>query len=238
MKVDNGASPGVEGALTAVILAAGQGTRLGGTPKVWRELSSAPLWWWSLLAFQGLAARAVLVTAGDRVEEAQTRLAALSDWVTVTAGGQERWESSQLALRHVRTPFVAVHDAARPLVSPALVRRVLEAARATGAAVPGMPPKDTVKLIARGQVATTLPRDHLVLVQTPQVFRTEWLRAAFQAENTVLRATTDDSSLVEALGRPVAVVPGDPDNRKITDQADWDWLEGRWRDRDAGGPGL
>jgi 2-C-methyl-D-erythritol 4-phosphate cytidylyltransferase len=116
---------------------------------------------------------------------------------------------------------VAVHDAARPLVTPALITRIWEAARPVGAAVPGVPPADTVKRVVGGVVAATVPRDELVLVQTPQIFRTELLRAAADRGGGPV---TDDSAWLEAAGLPVAVAAGDPENRKVTEPADWEWL--------------
>jgi 2-C-methyl-D-erythritol 4-phosphate cytidylyltransferase len=218
--------------LTAVVLAAGRGERLGGIPKVWRELSGRPLWWWSLEAFRPVAHALVLVVAPDRVAEAESRLSAFGRPCRVVAGGDARADSSRAGLAVVDSRFVAIHDAARPLVTPGLITRVFEAARASGAAIPGLPPADTVKLVVAGRVSRTLPRERVVLVQTPQVFRTDWIRAAMAAGPPQV---TDDSGWVEALGHPVQVVEGDRDNRKITDAADWAWLLARWADADRAG---
>ena len=213
-------------ALTLVVVAAGQGHRMGGIPKVWRLWDERPLWWWSLAVLKEHVAAAVLVVAPDRVAAARTWLA--SDGVVV-AGGATRDLSVASGLQRVRTPYVAVHDGARPLVSRALVDRVWRAALETGAAVPGLPPTDTVKVVHRGLVARTVPRHHLVTVQTPQIFRTEWLRDALARKGS---GVTDDSAAVEVAGHAVAVVEGDALNRKLTVEADWLWLAAAWPARD------
>lgn len=213
-------------ALTLVLVAAGEGRRMGGLPKVWRLWEGRPIWWWSLTALRGQVAAAVLVVAPDRVAAAQTWIGSED---VVVAGGPSRDVSVVLGLARVATPYVAVHDGARPLVSRALMDRVWRAALETGAAVPGLPPTDTVKVVRRGLVARTLPRHHLVTVQTPQIFRTDWLRDALAQEG---RGVTDDSTAVEARGHVVAVVEGDAMNRKLTVEADWLWLAAAWPERD------
>lgn len=226
-----------EETLTAVVLAAGAGRRFGGPNKVWRELDGRPLWWWSLRAFAGLAEAAVLVVEAGRLEDARRLLATWARdaaWpVEVVPGGAERWESSRAGVAAVRTSYCAIHDGARPLVSGALVARVFAAARKTGAAVPVVTPADTVKVVEGGRIVGTVPRVRAGLAQTPQIFRTDWIRRALaEADGTV----TDDAELLERRGFPVAAVPGEPDNRKITVAEDWLWLERRWRlGREGGG---
>lgn len=135
-------------------------------------------------------------------------------------GGASRSESVRagLAAVPVAADVVVVHDAARPLASPALFRAVI-AAVAGGAdgAVPGLAVNDTVKRVgADGAVAETVPRDGLVAVQTPQAFRAEALRAVHAAGGEA----SDDAALVEAAGGRVVVVPGEPINLKVTNPAD------------------
>jgi 2-C-methyl-D-erythritol 4-phosphate cytidylyltransferase len=117
------------------------------------------------------------------------------------------------------TPFVMVHDAARPLTPPELIRRVLAALRAGApAVVPVVHLTDTIKAVdANGAVLGTPERSGLRAVQTPQGFRTEVLRRAYAREGA---AATDDSALVENLGVPVQTVPGDPLAFKITTPLD------------------
>ena len=114
------------------------------------------------------------------------------------------------------TPWISVHDAARPLTPPDVFRAVLDAARADGAATAGVPCVDTVKQVQHGRVAATLDRSSIIAAQTPQSFGADLLRRAHL--NAVARGINagDDAALVEALGEPVTVVPGDPRNFKIT----------------------
>jgi 2-C-methyl-D-erythritol 4-phosphate cytidylyltransferase len=109
--------------------------------------------------------------------------------------------------------MVAVHDSARAMVSAALVARVIAEALEGGAAIAALPLEDTVKRATLRSIDTTVPRAGLWRAQTPQVFRRDWLEAAHAAAGT---AATDDAALVEALGRPVRLTPGDTLNFKIT----------------------
>lgn len=211
--------------LSVVVVAAGSGTRLGGENKVWRLLDGRPLWWWAASRFSGLVQEGVVVVGEERLAEAEALLPSLSFPARTICGGRERWESSAAGIRACTTALVAVHDAARPLVSDALIQRVLDAARTTGAAVPGIPAADTVKLVEEGHVVKTLARASLVLVQTPQIFRRDWMLAALAAEPG---SVTDDVSWLEGAGRPVAVVEGETGNRKVTTAEDWDWLLAHW----------
>jgi 2-C-methyl-D-erythritol 4-phosphate cytidylyltransferase len=135
-------------------------------------------------------------------------------------GGASRSESVRAGLAAVpeAAGVVVVHDAARPLASPALFRAVI-AAVAAGAdgAVPGVPVSDTVKRVgADGAVNGTVDRDGLVAVQTPQAFRAATLRAVHAAGGEA----SDDAALVEAAGGRIVVVPGEPTNLKVTNPAD------------------
>ena len=114
-----------------------------------------------------------------------------------------------------------MHDAARPLASPELYRRVVAAVRnGADAAIPGVAVADTIKVVdADGHVVDTPDRSTLVAVQTPQAFRFDALRRAHAAGGEA----TDDASLIEAIGGTVVVVEGDPGNRKITLPDDLDW---------------
>ena len=137
------------------------------------------------------------------------------------AGGASRQESVRLGLETISTQaaYVAVHDVARPLVTAALIDRVLEAARSHGAAIPAMPLRDTVKEVSAEKVVRTVPRESLRGAQTPQIFsRAILARAHTQGQGST--NATDDAALVEAIGFTVAVVPGEPTNVKITDPSD------------------
>ncbi len=117
--------------------------------------------------------------------------------------------------------IVVVHDAARPLVSPALIEAVIAAARRHGAATAGIPCVDTIKRIDNGVVVETLSRHALISVQTPQAFAAALLLRAHAAD---AEDASDDCILVERLGETVAVVPGEIGNRKITHAEDIEWL--------------
>lgn len=164
-----------------------------------------------------------------RVKEVRERLLSLANRsrpIVIVDGGETRQESVRLALQHVppEVGFVAVHDASRPFVSLDLFKRVVEAAYRFGAAICGIRPTDTTKVVRtsgasdgiEGTVLHTLDRDSLVSVQTPQVFAAALLRKAHEAALRDSFTCTDDSGLVERLGVSVAVVEGERSNTKIT----------------------
>lgn len=144
----------------------------------------------------------------------------------VVAGGLTRSDSVRAGLEAVpdAAAVIVVHDAARPLASPALFAAVVAALDADGVdgAVPGLPVTDTVKRVRGGEVVATLDRAELVAVQTPQAFRADILR---KAHASGLDAT-DDAALVELAGGRVVIVPGEPTNVKITTSADLDRTAG------------
>jgi 2-C-methyl-D-erythritol 4-phosphate cytidylyltransferase len=138
-------------------------------------------------------------------------------------GGADRQASvyAGLSRTDADTNLVLVHDGARPLVTPQIIRAAIEAAGADGAAVVAIPVTDTIKAAdAECRVTETLPRGRLWAAQTPQVFRAAWLREAHAKALTDGFRGTDDSVLVERLGYPVRLVPGSSDNLKITTLAD------------------
>lgn len=205
----------------AIVPAAGSGERLGaGTAKALVSLSGKTL---LELAVDGLLASeavdtVVVAAPPSRVDETA---ALLGERARVVAGGAERLDSVRLALTAVGDcDFVIVHDAARPLTPPDLIRRVVDALRAgQRAVVPVLPLVDTVKAVdANGVVLGTPERAGLRAVQTPQGFESALLRRAYDA--TVASAATDDASLVEGLGVPVHTVAGDALAFKITTPMD------------------
>lgn len=225
-------------AVTALVVAAGRGSRLGGpVPKAFISLRGVPLFWRSLRAVtqpQQVTAAVLVVPPGCEAEAS----AALEIHgpprvsVAVTPGGTERCESVRRGLALVETPFVAVHDAARPLVRAETVEAVIVAAIRSGAAIAAVPVTDTVKRVdSGGRITATVPRADLWAARTPQVFRTELLRAAHQ-RSVSGSEITDDAMLVEILRVPVQVVPDAPENRKITTPDDLAWAEW-WLQRQA-----
>jgi len=142
--------------------------------------------------------------------------------VVVVEGGERRQDSVRMGLEQLQpdTDIVAVHDGVRPFVSIEDIENVVRQAEHTGAAILGVPIVDTVKQAEREFVELTLTREHLVLAQTPQVFRTEILKQAFERAAKDEYYGTDESSLVERLGLPVAIVRGSDRNIKITRPGD------------------
>lgn len=198
----------------AVIVAAGSGDRYGG-PKQYERLGRQRVLDWSLHTAGDTCDGVVLVVHPDRVDD----LEPLAD--VIVAGGNTRTESVRAGL--AATPpdadIVVVHDAARPLATAALWRRVVDAVRdGADAVVPAVAVTDTLREVGGG----TVDRSRFVAVQTPQGFRTSVLRDAHRAG----RDATDDASVVEAGGGKVLVVDGEPDNRKITGPSDLVALRG------------
>jgi len=143
--------------------------------------------------------------------------------VRTVEGGESRQQSVENALDSISddTDLVAVHDAVRPFIEIEVIEKVIREASESGAAIVGIVPVDTVKQVHRNKVRATLPRERLILTQTPQVFKLDLLRQAFERARQDLFIGTDESSLVERLERvEVSVVPGTDRNIKITKPTD------------------
>ncbi|MEN3001626.1 MAG: 2-C-methyl-D-erythritol 4-phosphate cytidylyltransferase [Armatimonadota bacterium] len=219
----------------ALILAAGSGVRYGSEDKLWQPLGGKPLWWhavWRLLTHPEVSGVTLVVApnAESRFEGELVRASpSLEKPVQVRGvGGATRQQSVRngLSLVPPDAEWIAVHDAARPLLSHALLDRLFACAHQHGAAIPVLPVYDTLKRLAPdAQVEQTVPRERLYRVQTPQVFRAEWLRAAHQrVVEAGYENATDDASLLEWAGYPVHTVPGDPLNLKVTTPEDYQML--------------
>lgn len=210
--------------VAALVLAAGRGTRLGAAvPKAFVLLEGQTLLERSIraLAATGRIERLVPVVSRHEMPGFAAigiRCADLASLASAVAGGDERQDSMQAGLASLpkQVEFVAVHDAARCLVDPADVERVLEVAAQTGAAILGEPVRDTLKRVVDGRIVETPDRAELWAAQTPQVFRRDWLEAATAAAAKSGRRATDDASLVEALGHAVTMVEARAPNPKIT----------------------
>ncbi|GMA50487.1 2-C-methyl-D-erythritol 4-phosphate cytidylyltransferase [Alicyclobacillus contaminans] len=223
-----------------IVVAGGQGTRIG-FQKQFAQLAGKAVWRRSAEALRaGGVARIWLAVPEADVERLCQEISSSADaaWLTVTAGGNSRFESVRNALAALlqddegaRCDFVAVHDAARPFVHPDDVRAVIAAARSCGGAILAVPSPDTVKSVRDGRVVHSIPREQVWLAQTPQVFALEWMRSRyFSTEPSA--ALTDDASLFENASHEIHVVPATQENRKITTPADWayaQWLAAqRW----------
>lgn len=224
-------------AVVAIIPAAGQGRRMGGeVPKQYLPLEGHPLLWHTLAALERsplIQALILVVRPEDRPFAGQVA----GDFAKVrglVAGGGERGDSVRAGLG-ATTPddgIVLVHDAVRPFASPALIERVVAAAREWGAAVPALPVRETIKVVDDGRVVETPLRARLWGAQTPQGFRRSLLLEA--CEKYSGQPATDEAMLVEQLGHPVRVVEGEAANIKITTPEDLAWA-GWWMQRSAGG---
>ena len=174
---------------------------------------------------------AVRTTEIDRVE-AQIAEYGFANRVRVVAGGDTRQESVSHALAALPAQpddIVLIHDAVRPLIDAATIDRTIDAVAQSGAAIVGMPAIDTIKQVERtahgALITSTIPREYVVLAQTPQGFRYSLLQRAFAEANADGFVGTDEASLVERAGIPVAVVHGSQVNLKITQPGDLELAE-------------
>ncbi|MSR28849.1 MAG: 2-C-methyl-D-erythritol 4-phosphate cytidylyltransferase [Phycisphaerales bacterium] len=236
--------------IAVIIPAAGHSTRFGGD-KLAQDLGGRPLLLRTVEAFtkREEVFRIIVAAPPDSFDEFRTRYGAQLGFhgaVIVEGGRQERWESVKNALAAVPpdATHIAVHDAARPGISDALLTRLFDAARVADAVIPGEPIHATIKRVSEEtftaapddavadailgdsgregasarRVEETVPRARLVAAQTPQVFRAELLRRAY--EGSALSGATDDSMLVERLGETVLVIDGEARNLKVTSVED------------------
>lgn len=211
----------------AVIVAAGSGTRSGG-PKQWRRLGGKPLVRWSVEAFRAIGARRIIVVIpADAEVQLAEALSGLEGWITVP-GGTERADSVRRGLEAAGDDLpVLVHDAARPLVTPAHIQALLAAlqdAQAAQAAAPALPVADTLKAADGSIVSRTIERNGLWRAQTPQAFGPGVLQSAY-ARWTGAASPTDDLAVVEAAGDRVRLIPGDPRLMKVTYPEDFAMAE-------------
>jgi 2-C-methyl-D-erythritol 4-phosphate cytidylyltransferase len=216
----------------SIVVAGGSGRRFGRL-KQFSELAGRPVLEWAVQACRPCSAGVVLVVPATDAASGAAEAPDPHGADAVVSGGATRADSVRCGLAAVpsEAAIIVVHDAARPLASPALFEAVIAAVTEGGAdgAVPGVPVRDTIKVVDEsGRVTDTLDRDRLVAVQTPQAFNAAALRRA-HAEAAPDAATpaaatpaaaTDDAMLVEALGGTVLVVRGEPGNLKITDPDD------------------
>lgn len=216
--------------VNVIIVAGGRGRRFGGAvPKQFRMLGGEPLLAVTARRFAGIAhlTRLIVVAEESEFGKCSELLTPLGLPLAMAPAGRERQHSvaSGLGVIESNCALVVVHDAARPLVSREQIEGCIAAARDTGAAIVAVPVADTVKRVAGGRVSETVPRGDLWLAQTPQAFRTDLLLRAHREAARQGIVGTDDAALVERLGFPVAIVPGDASNRKITTPEDLAWAE-------------
>jgi 2-C-methyl-D-erythritol 4-phosphate cytidylyltransferase len=232
-----GSSPAAR--VTAVIAAAGSGERLGaGGPKAFVPLAGRPMVEWSIAAFRACEAVRPIVVACPPGHAHELR----GDDIGFVDGAKTRSESVSNALVAVDTELVAIHDAARPLVTPELIEGVIEALVAdpdADGAIAATPVADTIKQTSSGAeeetsapffspemkngalvVESTVDRRGLWAAQTPQVFHVEALRGALEVDSERVAAATDEAMLVEAAGGRVLIHPAPTGNLKVTTPLD------------------
>jgi 2-C-methyl-D-erythritol 4-phosphate cytidylyltransferase len=220
--------------IATILPAAGLGTRMGAeTPKQFLELDGVPIVILSLrsIASCELVTDIIVATRGDGVARLEERIRqeTFKQKVRVVRGGDSRQDSVAQALQLVSndTEIVLVHDAVRPFVTREQITRVIEEARKCRAAILGIPAMDTVKEVKRASlpedvalITATIPRERIVLAQTPQAFDTKLLKEAFARAQADGVNASDEAGLIERLGYDVHVVLGSERNMKITKPAD------------------
>jgi len=224
------------GRIAAIIPAAGLGTRMGAdTPKQFLELDGMPLIIFTLKRLAACPAITdfLVATRADDVVSLQDKVAkaGLGRPARVVHGGNTRQQSVANALAQVdpATEIVLVHDAVRPFVTREQIERVIAEARVRGAAILGIPAIDTVKEVKRASlpedvalISATIPRERIVLAQTPQAFSYALLRDAFRKAQDDDVSASDEAAVVERFGHEVFVVLGSERNLKITRPLDMD----------------
>ena len=209
---------------TAIIVGAGRGERMGAnTDKAFLSLGPRPLVAYSMMAFEACPEirQIVLVVRRDRIEAAKNmaQMFGISKLRTVVAGGAHRQDSVRKGLAELppETRYVTIHDAARPLVTPALISETVRCAHKHGSGVAGRRMVDTVKLVEKAPVVSrTVDRDQLWTVQTPQTFRLDLLRQAYARLAETGAVVTDDAAALEQIGASVRLVEWAPVNLKVT----------------------
>ncbi len=210
----------------AVIVAGGSGQRFGSAGKAFALVGGMPMAWWSLAAAaEATTIDEIVLVCGEHSLPAARALLEIFDAprpVQIALGGRRRQDSALAGLSSTSADVdvVAIHDAARPMVTGELFDRAVDAATLKGAAIVAVPVSDTIKRVTGETVLETLPREELVAVQTPQAFRKALLLEAFAAAEATGTSVTDEASLIESYGHPVHVVPGRNDNIKVTYPAD------------------
>ena len=220
----------------AVVLAAGAARRMTGAGKIFVPLSGKPLLAWSVDTIHRCAfVQQVVVVLSDVDMERGARLCQERAWskVVVCRGGSRRQDSVIQGLHGlVDCGWVIIHDGARPFVTMSLLEDGLRMAGESGAAVASVPVKDTIKLVeGEGWVRATLRRDTLQASQTPQVFRFDLLRSAYEG---LTEDMTDDGAVVERLGCRVRLFAGASSNIKVTTREDLalaQIIAGQWTDK-------
>jgi 2-C-methyl-D-erythritol 4-phosphate cytidylyltransferase len=226
---------------TAIIVAAGSGKRMGGpVRKQFMELDGKPILQHTLEKFQAAECVQEIILVVPQRDVKRLSVLAKSQWniskiIRVVPGGRERHDSVWAGLSAVDpgVHIILIHDGVRPFVPPALIKKVITAAVKFGAAVVGVAPKETIKKCDATFVMETLQRQSLVVVQTPQAFRRDIVKAAYERAFADGFFSTDDAALVERMNHRVYIVDGDYSNLKITCPEDLAMAEAILKNRSA-----
>ena len=222
-----------------VLVAAGTASRMEGTDKLLFELGDIPVFIHSLFPFQDsdLIEEIIIVTRRDSLVQVGhlCKVYGIDKVARVIPGGDSRTESVKHGLDEVSRgiDLVAIHDAARPFVSRQVVEEAVTRAATACAVAPGIPVKDTIKLVNHSVVKETLPRDQLFAIQTPQVFDFDLIRGAVTKAIEDKAPVTDDCSAVERLGFHVDITQGSEENIKLTTPNDLLLAQAIWAERGA-----
>ncbi len=206
----------------AIIVAGGSGKRFGSEiPKQFLNIKNKPMFLWSAQTFASLKEfkQIIIAVPADMLAGLSKKYKNLP--FIFTAGGKERFDSVKNGLKVIEKSidFIAIHDAARPLISPQDILAVLKNAVKSKAAIAAEKTKDTVKIVKNGKITATLDRSTLWNAQTPQIFAAKLLFKAYSKK--IDKKTTDDSQLIENLDVKVAVVESKFPNFKITEKQDF-----------------
>lgn len=220
--------------VTALIPAAGSGTRMGGQRKQYRLLGDESLLMHTLRLFDGCDRVSSIIVAAPEDDAAildtEVRARGIRKLETVVKGGRSRQQSVAAALDAAAdtADVVLVHDAVRPFLAPDRIDAVIDAVEEHGAAALAIPAKDTLRRVRDGAFAETVPREELFRMQTPQGFRTDWFVEAHSSARRENIEATDDVALVERLGATVRLVDGSALNFKVTTSEDWVLAQALW----------
>lgn len=211
----------------AIIVAGGEGTRFGSYPKQFARLSGKPLIYYSAKAFRDFSNKIKIIVSLNKKyyslwEELVEQFPEFED-IIVVDGGATRFESVKNALKYIENEqFVAIHDAARPMITADFIEECFKYAKKHGSAIPAMAPTDSVRIVS-GDNSKILKRGDLRLIQTPQVFQSNILIESYETD--YLEIFTDDASVVEYAGSKVSICEGLQNNIKITFPDDLDFAE-------------
>ncbi|MEO0098319.1 MAG: 2-C-methyl-D-erythritol 4-phosphate cytidylyltransferase [candidate division WOR-3 bacterium] len=213
----------------AIILAAGEGKRFGGR-KQFFLLKGLPLFLYSVFTFENSpsCSEIIIVTNEDKIGFVERWLVKerLKKVKKVVAGGKRRIDSTYQGLKELpKEGIVAVHDAARPILRPKIIKMGFKLAKRYRAVIFGLPVEETIKRVKASRIVETIPREGLYRVQTPQFFEIGLLRSAMASLSNKRENFTDESQLVERFGYPSYLFLGDKNNIKVTTREDLNFLK-------------